>query len=454
MPVRLGIEIGPIACRMVALDTRAETRLRGHETWVRAFDACASSREEIVESLAAFRGERAAVVVWGVAADHRQSLLARGSHQEMRPDALRLLDQAGIRTRRVLTPAAALLSMARLRRGPETSGTLQAYVAVSETNTAIALVRDQALLSAHELAWGYLDPERELAPRESDEIVAILAEKLGAYFKTARSVHGAVSTVVICGGVPRLRTMAAVLIERLDVKVEPLDSPFAIDLARLPANGADLRERCAEMRLAWAAAADWPAPLDLLRQQRRAARGAWAAGAAMVAGMATGLAVGFGIQSSAPFVMSAPHAAVVRAGRPRGQATRITPRTRAVPVPTPVGVRAPIDPPLTAADFVRSYEPLPSGAAASPAPARVESSASRRAVPGAPPAPADVRPFKAEVRTILYAPERKLAFIDGQIVEPGDSIHGARVLDITPTTVVVEDRTGARIELRVGDVGH
>ncbi len=499
MPTRLGIEVGPVACRLVALDAGPAIGLPGRETWVRAFSVCASRRPDVVESLRAFRGERAAVVVWGVAADHGQSVVARGGYREMRRDALRqranpagddvarvladiapvgpsprgvstrhvvlasahregigaalqVLDRAGIRTRSVLTPAAALMSIARLRRGPEAAGALQAYVALSETGTAIALIRDRALVSAHEVPWGFLDPDRQFAPRETDEIVATLAGHLAAYFKTARAAHGAVSTVLVCGGAPRLRTMAALLIEPLDLEVEPLDSLFAIDVARLPANGADLRERSAEMRLAWAAAADWPAPLDLLRQQRQRERSGWVAGAAMVAGMATGLAVGLGIETAVSRVSPAPHpAALVQAGRaPREARPRGTVIQAAPPA---VETRPPADPPLTAADFVRSSEPLSDAGPAASAQAPVDAAPAPRAVREAPvsaPQP-PVRPFKAEVRTILYAPERKLAFIDGQIVEPGDLIHGARVVDITPTTVIVEDRTGARTELRIGD---
>ena len=57
--------------------------------------------------------------------------------------------------------------------------------------------------------------------------------------------------------------------ERLDVEVEPLDSLFGIDAARLPEPADEFRERSAELRLAWAAAADWQAPINLLRERRR-----------------------------------------------------------------------------------------------------------------------------------------------------------------------------------------
>ena len=54
------------------------------------------------------------------------------------------------------------------------------------------------------------------------------------------------------------RSMTAPLMERLDVEVEPLDSLFGIDAERLPEPADDFRDRGAELRMAWAAAADWP----------------------------------------------------------------------------------------------------------------------------------------------------------------------------------------------------
>jgi len=51
-------------------------------------------------------------------------------------------------------------------------------------------------------------------------------------------------------------------------------------------------------------------------------------------------------------------------------------------------------------------------------------------------------PFDAVLRTILYSPERRLAIIDGRIVQMGDEIKGARVIDIAATTVLLRDAKG------------
>jgi hypothetical protein len=51
-------------------------------------------------------------------------------------------------------------------------------------------------------------------------------------------------------------------------------------------------------------------------------------------------------------------------------------------------------------------------------------------------------PFDAVLGTILYSPDRKLAIIDGRIVGPGDQIRGARIVDITPGSVVLRGSDG------------
>jgi MSHA biogenesis protein MshK len=52
------------------------------------------------------------------------------------------------------------------------------------------------------------------------------------------------------------------------------------------------------------------------------------------------------------------------------------------------------------------------------------------------------------VTSILVSSGRKIAVIDGRSVKVGDSIGGARILEIAPDTVVVRTRTGTA-ELRL-----
>jgi hypothetical protein len=52
--------------------------------------------------------------------------------------------------------------------------------------------------------------------------------------------------------------------------------------------------------------------------------------------------------------------------------------------------------------------------------------------------------------TILYSPDRKLAIVNGRIVGPGDEVNGARIVDITPTTVLLRDAQGRLRNLTLG----
>jgi hypothetical protein len=62
-----------------------------------------------------------------------------------------------------------------------------------------------------------------------------------------------------------------------------------------------------------------------------------------------------------------------------------------------------------------------------------------------------VLPFDASLGTILYGAERKLAIIDGRIVQVGDDIHGSRVVDITPDAVLFRDVQGRLRKLTLQD---
>lgn len=77
-------------------------------------------------------------------------------------------------------------------------------------------------------------------------------------------------------------------------------------------------------------------------------------------------------------------------------------------------------------------------ALSAPPPERVPVSERRRVVTE----PEVPLPFDAALGTILYAPERKLAIVDGRIVQAGDEVNGAQIVDITPTAVLLRDTRG------------
>ena len=611
MASRLGIELSPAACRLVEIEGRLKPGDRGETPRVRSFAVLPPSGPETDAMLASLKGRQAAVVVWGPPSEHRQVVVTSAGYEAMRREAVHALSTLGLKTetaladiapvpakeqvkrrpvavalaaatpmleaihpvlaagisvRTLATPAMALGSMAHLRRALSAPGAVEAYIAVEETASCIALMRDGALAIARELAWGYVQDLGRGDLRSRDDIAARLASELEQYLDAVGAP--AAAQVCICGGVPDLRTMAVALTERLDVEVEPLDSMFGIDESRLPDPADDFRDRVAELRIAWAAAADWPPYLNLLRARRRERSRRVLAAVAIAAGVTAGIGGATQIagtdwwhraSSAAPRTTigqrrSTPAPAQVPPGRaanrpqppaqprtaprpaplvarsnvPRAALLARLPRapeptlTAALRQPPPAPV-ASVMPPAAAPPVVRAPQPAapplhpsplpsrpasttpsptltqrtappsptaaqrttpPAGPARMPsAPAPAQAAATppvtslpapraRTAVPPsrppqirnvpqpvprqarpAPPAPKPVLSFDATLETILYSSDRKLAIIDGRIVGVGDLVRGARILEITPTAVMLRDAQGRLRRLALGASG-
>jgi len=58
-------------------------------------------------------------------------------------------------------------------------------------------------------------------------------------------------------------------------------------------------------------------------------------------------------------------------------------------------------------------------------------------------------PFDAVLGTILYSVDRKMAIVDGRIVQVGDDIKGSTVTEITSSDVFVRDARGAMHRLTI-----
>ena len=336
MATRVGIELSPAACRIVEVDGSLPWRRSQRDTRVRSFAVLPPSGPETRAKLESLRRRQAAVIVWGGRSEHRQVMVTAGSYESMRAeamaslaaaglptsgvwadiapatsaddraarrpvvvsmasaaevsDAIRPLREAGIRLRTVTTPAMGLGSIARMRLAFSVPGAIESYVALDEQVTCIALVRSGVLLAARDLPWGFIvEDYAHREPRAREDITTRLAEGISEFVAAIGGSPNDIGQVCVCGGLPDLRSMSASLMERLDVEVEPLDSLFAIDAARLPEPADEFRERGAELRLAWAAAADWPPAINLLRARRRQVSKTWLARAAVVAGAAAGL---------------------------------------------------------------------------------------------------------------------------------------------------------------------
>jgi hypothetical protein len=561
MPARIGIELSSTGCRIVELQRPPRD---GAETVVRA---CVRESAADAVTLARYRRQSAAVVIWGLHGDHRQAVVTVGSYQRMRREAvnatrqagvdtrqmvadiapvaaargagkrrpvvvalarasevaaaLRSLTAAGVRVRSIVTPALALMSLARMRRRITAEGMAEAYVALEETGTAIALIRGGALVAARELEWGYQDAERI---RSRDEMAERLGDAIDEFFGDCGVRPSTVAQLCVCGGLPELRSMTLALMERLDVEVEPLDSLFGIDEDHLPDPADEFRDRIVDMRLAWSVAADWDAPINFLRERRRRLAKKILTRAAVVAGVATGVAVAWKIQQSSLLTSAAPKPAPSAPAPRRAAAARPAPPVPAPIISKPAPPPAPVlPPPPIAAAPVQAPPPKvapvaapppqvvtvapkvqpPSARVAAPpalpparlvppptpaivlrpvpapsplartepvtlppvrlAPVPIRPTEPARAVPPreAPPAPVVTAPpslprppirrpppdevalpFEASLGTILYGADRKLAIVDGHIVQIGDEVRGARVVDITSNAVLFRDQQG------------
>jgi hypothetical protein len=514
------------ACRIVEIDARPPWRVSPAETRVRSFAVLPASGPATQAHFESLRGRTVEVVVWGAESVHRQVMVTDGSYEAMRVEGvaalagaglripgawsdiapapggtgrpvrrpvvvalasgpvlssvLQPLFAAGIRVRTVMTPAVALGSLARLRRSASAS-TTGAYVAVEEDASCVALVRDGALVAARDLSWGYVverDGIREHRTRE--DVATRLGDELREFVADVGGSTSAVAQVTVCGSLPELCGMTLQLAERLDVEVEALDSLFGIDEATLSESIREFRERGAELRLAWAAAADRPPAHNLLRARRRAASHMILARAAVLAGMAAGLGVGVDVEGSPwwravePVLMAranAPRAGTVGGvHRPRQQtsarstqpdvrrdeaalASAVDERRHVLP-PPPVALlpaREPepdVEPPATRGTL--PARPAPQALIASPAPRALSASHGAPVRRAALRAPDSSAPFDAALGSILYAPDRRLAIIDGRIVSAGDEVRGARVVDIAPGVVLLRDAQGQLRRLALG----
>ena len=248
--------------------------------------------------------------------------------------------------------------------------------------------------------------------------------------------------------------MTLALMERFDVEVEPLDSLFGVDADHLPEPSDDFRERIVDLRLPWAVAADRNAPLDFLRERRRRMAKTVLSRAAVVAGVATGVAVAWRVQQISWFQPSpAPAVQTTTALAPPPTVSPPPPLHTGEPIasePQPApSVRPAVQQPSRTAPLVLT--PVPVAAPPPPLPARFETAQTPAVASTARPAAETPLPFDGSLGTILYGADRKLAIVDERIVQIGDEIRGARVVDITPDAVLFRDVQGRLRKLTLRD---
>jgi hypothetical protein len=257
----------------------------------------AIARRESGEELArwgSLPGDSATGIILGETADdadgrpRREVAFAAASTPDIRT-RLAPIVAAGFTVDGVLTPALALVSLARLVPAGS-PGAAVAYLALGAEASSLVILRNGLPLFAREMPWGYQGHARRVDREALANRLASELRRSFLFFK--QTFRTGIDLLLTCGDYRELRSLTAPLIAALDVEIETLDSPAGIDLTSLPAPDQRFREELAGLRLAWAAAADPEPPVNLLPPDIRLSRDRRRQTLRLGAGLAAGLVVG------------------------------------------------------------------------------------------------------------------------------------------------------------------
>jgi hypothetical protein len=434
-----GIEIGPRSCTLVDVRPGGSgtavvktLHIIGRDEW----PAHEAARADLLRSVrrTARLPHRAAVVAWdlpGAAGEGASAHAAR-----------RVIESAGFRIDRILSPPEALARVARQRRrqgAPDAT----VWTSLNLHGAAIAVVFGGDLLFARTFPWTYdprvMDSRAVLLQRYS--LIAHLGPEVRHGIDVVRASNGStVDGVVTCGDLPELRSLTMPLIEELDVEVETLDSTEGLQAAG-KVNAQRLMDAAPAIRLACAAAL------------ANAERGAAPRPPALAATMA---------QKEEPSALMRAATALVLTGALAWgvfsfRTVLMTPAVRPMPV---ADRRAPVLPPRA---MRPSESPPPIVDRRGPAQAADERSESTpvstvlsvSTTPQAPRQPsADAAPRTRaasraplkdplpEVDSILIDQDRRLALIGGAVVGVGDPVGRRTVVGIDRDGVTLREPSG------------
>lgn len=388
----------------------------------------AADHDRFVRELRAARKEadlplHARVVAWGMPGSGSELDL---SHV---PEVGPLLE-AGFEIDAIVSPAQAMARLVNARK-IDTSQTAVAAVALNTHGVATAIVSRGEAISARTFEWPLGRPftggRDELLERYL--VVSQVAPQLQHVIDLVRPVYGVnVSSILVCGNLPNLRSLAMLLIDEMDIEIETLDS---VDLLAsgdiVPSEAVPSLQLAAAVSLPAhvrdvqpepvAAAADDKAGWGALRRTSMvltlAIAGAWAA-----------LQLG-GLSPAAPLfpdglVLAAAPAPVPAAADLRPEATIGRMADRA-PAPVPESAPTPL-----ATTPVGTTRPVAPRSVATP--------------------PPDPLP---RVDGIMISDLRRMAIIDGTAVAPGDKVGARTVVRIERDGVVLREPSGRAVHVAI-----
>ena len=357
---------------------------------------------------------RARVVAWEK--PDAQSDLDRAELSDLTPILL-----AGFEIEAILSPAEALAGLVRERQIDTTSSAVAA-VSLNTRGAAIAIVSNGKLISSRSFEWPLGPSFRQARPElfERYLLVSQLAPQLEHLFELVRPVYGAyVSSVLVSGTVPNLRSLAMLLIEELDIEVETLDSADFLE-----PNLSALSESVAGLQLAAAAASEAavdavpakvPATLQPSRQRRFGE-------ASAVLAFALLFSWSYLHRPEVIPVLSAQQQAVLAAARSEASTASTELRIESTMGRTEDRLAPPPANPSVAPTAVPAPPPKP--------------------VASAPEPPLPVLP---RVDGVLISGIRTLAIIDGIVVAPGDLVGSRTVVKIERDGVTLREASGAEV---------
>jgi hypothetical protein len=375
--------------------------------------------------------KHAAVVAWDV---HES---ASASDPQTRA-VVAPLAEAGFAVDTVLSPTDALCALAK-RRQKIAGREGEVWLALNRRHVAMAIVDDGRLLYSRRFDWHYspgATQRAQLLQRYS--LIAHLAPEVRHGIDVVGAEHGTrVNAVVTCGDLPDLRSLTMPLIEELDIEVETLDTLDGI-VVEGAASGEMIAEQAPAIRLACAAAAG-SSPTSTAH---------WRLAAAAV----VLLAILAGTWTMIRLLSGSPGDAGREDPSRQSEATpAMPPPAAATKKETPAAGRsAPPGPGTANTPPVQPQPPAP----AAPRPLESPAATTGRTPPRAAPAPAGQRPAPLStplpvVNSILVAPGRRLAVLDGEIVREGDAVGPRVVIRIEPRAVVLREPSGREVSVPI-----
>jgi hypothetical protein len=447
-----GIEIGSYACTLAGVRAGA-----GNAIHVRALATIGggdwpsgdSARSSLLRKIRGAEGlpRRAVVVSWGFA-----DPLDDGSARA----AVQFVEDAGFTIESVLSPPQALARVADTRRR---LGSPQATVwtALNTDAVAIAILAGRELLFTRTFRWsfkhGLTATRAQLLQRYS--LVAHLAPEVRHAIEIVRASHGVVvDGVVTCGNLPDLRSLTMPLIEELELEVETLDG-----IDGLRASGRVSPDRLLEaapaIRLACTAALtstpQGQAPLlngVTFMQEEPSAVVRVGAAVALIGALIWGAVSFRPLWQPAPVKLPAT-AARYSAAQPKAEPS--TPERAEAPVPEPKNDSTPVSTVLSVQPE-GTTPPLPpttDGQSPSLITSTSSSAGQQRTVRSDRRQPVALAEPLPRVDSILIDQERRLAVIDGAMINVGDAVGRRTVAGIERDTVLLREPSGLIVRASV-----